>query len=64
MILKIKRGVALRFLIGNSRGELLHPYFVINVTGFVEPTEPGLGKILVTSCLHLPLRITCCRVSP
>ena len=31
-----------RFLGGVSRGELLQPYLVINVTGLVEPT---VGKI-------------------
>ena len=30
-----------RFLRGVSSGELLQPYLVINVTGLVEPTEPG-----------------------
>ena len=29
------------FLSGVSRGELLQPYLVINVSGLVEPTEPG-----------------------
>ena len=49
---------------GVLRGELLQLYLVINVTGLVEPTEPGLvWKILVTSYLQLPVRITCCRVS-
>ena len=30
-----------RFPSGISRGELLQPYLVINVTGLAEPTEPG-----------------------
>ena len=38
MILKIKQW---SFLSGNSRGELLHPYLVINITGLVEPSEPA-----------------------
>ena len=37
---------------------LLQP-LVINLTGLVQ-----FGKIWVTSCLHLPLRIIFCRVSP
>ena len=65
-ILKIKQwSYSYRFLSGVSRGELLQLHLVINVTCLVEPTEPGsVWKILVTSYLQLPVRITCCRVSP
>ena len=66
-ILKINQRIVLRFPRGVSRGELLQLHLVIYVSGLVEPTEPGrfsLGNILVTSLLPLPLRITCCRVSP
>ena len=38
---KFSSGVAPRFLGGVSRSELLQLYLVINVTGLVEPTEPG-----------------------
>ena len=63
--LKESSGVVPRFLSGVSRRELLHLYLVINVTGSVEQTQPGLvwKRFLVTSYLHLPLRTSCCRVS-
>ena len=45
-----------RLLSGVLRGELLQPYFVINVTGLVEPTEPGsvwekFALCLTSACL-------------
>ena len=46
-----------KLLKGVLRSGLLQP-LVINTTGF------SLGKIWVTSYLHLPLRITFCRISP
>ena len=39
--LKYSSGVVSRFLSGASRGELLQLHLLINVTGLVEPTEPG-----------------------
>ena len=48
-------GVVPRFLRGVSRGELLQPYLVINVTGLVEPTESGS----VWEKIELHLTSTC-----
>ena len=39
--LKYSSGVAPRFASGVSGGELLQLHLVINVTGLVEPAEPG-----------------------
>ena len=39
--LKWSSGVAPKFLSEVSRGELLQLHLVINVTGVMEPTEPG-----------------------
>ena len=54
--LKYSRGVVPRFLSGVSRGELLQLHLVINVTGLVEPTEPG--SVWEKFYLHLPLTST------
>ena len=40
-IFKMQSGFVSRFLSGVSGGKLLQFHLVINVTGFVEPTEPG-----------------------